>query len=295
LDDVNIIAGEITNSLEIAHFIRNTYIENTNSPWNEKALIKRKKDYLDVKITIWEDDCFLYGRIYRLFLYIYDVLNPHFQYKPQIAPDEYKEPKMKERHNQIWSIHVDSRMERNGIETFYDKILRRNIFIDAEKEITWREAGGIFQKLWEKDYFTYPEITDYTYNFDKLKENHIQDTSHVSETEINRYLHEPYVQKHIEKLPSAGFRDSINELLNFTAYNCKDIYIESSYFGISFFYQKKVVFEMIPTIENILFLTIFNAVSNTYETSIINDDSNIKEIQAHIKEMYDKISMHSHF
>ena len=47
-----------------------TFIEETDSPWNEKALIKRKKDYLDVKITIWEDSSFLYGRIYRLFLYI---------------------------------------------------------------------------------------------------------------------------------------------------------------------------------------------------------------------------------
>lgn len=289
------IASDVTDSLEISHLISNIFIENTDSPWNEKAFIKRKKDYLDVKITIWKDDRFLYGRIYRLFLYIFDVLNPHFQYKPQIAPDEYKEPKMKERHNQIWSIYVDSRMEKSGIETFYNKLLRRNIFIDAEKEIIWEESREIFQKLWEKDPYTYPEITDYTYNIDKLTEKHIQDTSYMFETEINRYFIEPYVQKHIDKIPSATFRDSINELLNFTAYNCKDIYIESSYFGISFFYQKKVVFEMIPTAENSLFLTHFDAGSNTYGTQIINEDSNIKEVQELIKELYNKISMHSNF
>ena len=295
MDNGEIIADEVINSLEIAHFIRNKYIEKTNSPWNEKTFIKRKKDHIDVKITIWEDKRFLYGRIYRLFLYIFDVLNPLFQYKPQIAPDEYKDPKMKERHNQIWSIYVDSRMERKGIETFYDKLLRKNIFIDAEKEITWEETNEIFQKLWEKNAYTYPEITDYTYNLDKLTEKHIQDTSYMFETEINRYLHEPFVQKHIDKIPSATFRNSINELLSFTAYNCKDIYIESSYFGISFFYQKKVVFEMIPTKENNLFLTLFNVLSNAYETRIVTEDSNITEIQKHIKEMYDKVSLHSHF
>lgn len=295
MDNANKIADEITNSLEIAHFIRNIYIENTNSPWNEKALIKRKKDYLDVKITIWEDDRFLYGRIYRLFLYIYDVMNPHFQYKPQIAPDEYKEPEMKDRHNRIWSIYVDSRVEKKGIETFYDKFLRRNIFIDAEKEFAWAEANKIFQKLWGKDAYTYPEITDHTYHIDKFMDISTPGISDSLEKEINKSLLEPYVQKHIEKLPSPTFRDSTKELLNFTAYNCKDIYIESSYFGISVIYQKRVVFEMIPTMENILFLTIFNAVSDAYETQIINEDSNITEVQKHIKEMYNKVAVHSHF
>jgi hypothetical protein len=295
LDNGKTIADNITNSLQIAPLIKNIYIENTDSPWNEKAFIKRKKDYLDVKITIWEDDRFLYGRIYRLFLYIFDVLNPDFQYKPRIAPDEYKEPKMKERHNQIWSIYVDSRMERSGIETFYDKFLRRNIFIDAEKETAWEETAEIFQKLWEKDSYTYQEITDYTYSLENFLEKPSQGTSCAFETEISRYFAEPLVQKHIDKIPSTTFRNSINELLNFTAYYCKDIYIESSYFGISFFYQKKVVFEMIPTIENSLFLTLFNVASNAYETRIITEYSNITEIQELIKNLYNKISMHSSF
>jgi hypothetical protein len=295
LDNANKIADEITNSLEIAHFIKNIYIENTHSPWNEKGFIKRKRDHLDVKITIWEDNRFLYGRIYRLFLYIYDVLNPHFQYKPQIAPDEYKEPKMKDRHNQIWSIYVDSRVERMGIKTFYDKFLRKNIFIDAEREITWGEADEIFQKLWGKDVYTYPEITYYTYNLDKLMDIHIPGTSDILEKEIKKSLHEPYVQKHIDKMPSATFRNFTKELLNFTAYNCKDIYIEASYFGISVSYQKRVVFEIIPTMENILFLTLLNTESNTYETRIVTEDSNITEVQGYIKEMYNKVSMHSHF
>jgi hypothetical protein len=295
LDSVNKIAGDVTNSLEIAHFIRNIYIENTNSPWDEKALIKRKKDCLDVKITIWEDDRFLYGRIYRLFLYIYDVLNPDFQYTPVIAPDENKEPKMKDRHNQIWSIYVDSRVERKGIETFYDKFLRRNVFIDIERELTWNKAGEIFQKLWQKDVYTYPQITDYTYNFGKLMDMSISETSDLLENEINKFLPEPNVQKHIDKLPSSTFRNFTKELLNFTAYNCKDIFIESSYFGISIAYQKRVVIEIIPTTENILYLTLFNTASNSYETSIVTEGSNITELQEHIKEMYNGISMHSHF
>lgn len=294
--DGEIIVNKIINSLEIDHFIKNIYLEKTNSPWNEKVFIKRNDDRFDVKITIWDNDkFFLFGRIYRLFLYVYDVLNPHFQYQSQITPDKDKEPKIKQRHNRIWSIYVDSRVEKRGIETFYDKLLRRNVFIDAEKEITWEESNEIFQKLWEKDSYTYPEIIDYTYNLDKLTDSHVTGTSYVFETEINKSLLEPFVQKHLDKIPSITFRNSINELLNFTSYHCKDVFIESSYFGISIFYQKKVVLEMIPTMENSLFLTLFDPSSNAYETRIITEGSNITEVRELIKELYNKISMHSNF
>lgn len=295
MDEERTIACEVANSLEIANFIRNIYIEETTSPWNEKALIKKGRESLDVKVTIWKDSLFLYGRIYRLFLYVYDMLSQHFQYRPEIAPDEDREPKLKDRHDQIWSIYVDSRVEKRGIENFYDKTVRRNIFIDNEKGLTWEEAGMIFQKLWEKDSYSYPEITDYTYNLDKLKGKDTLSKPDMNEVEINRFLLEPYVQKHIEKITSVTFRGFINKLLNFVDHNCKDTHIDSAYYGISFFCQKRVFLEMIPTRGNTLFLTLFDAALNVYSTHIITEDSNITDVQRSIEEMYNKVSTHPQF
>ncbi len=295
MNEERTIAREIADSLHIAHFIRNTYIEETDSPWNEKTLIKRKRDHIDVKMAVWKDNSFLYGRIYRLLLYVFDVLNPHFQYQPEIAPAEDKEPKLKNRHNQIWSIYVDSRVEKKGIENFYDRTVRRNIFIDAERELGWKEASLAFRRLWEKDSYTYPEITDYTYDLDKPTGETVSGTSDLFESEVTKFLCDPSALRHLDKINSTTFRSVVNELLNFTAYICKDTYIESSYFGISFFYQKRVILEMIPEATNIVFLTFLDASSNSYKTLIVTENSDITEIQKIIKEMYNKIAAFEHF
>jgi hypothetical protein len=295
VDEATKIAGNVADSLQITDHIRHIYVEETTSPWNEKAFIKRKKGHLDVKITVWEDSLFLYGRIYRLFLYVSDVLSPHFGYQPEMAPDEGKEPRLRNRHNQIWTIYVDSRMKNKGIETFFDKTVRKNIFIDSERELSWEEAGIIFEKLWEKDTYVYPEITDCAYNLAKLKEEGGLSSPDRQEVDISRFFLEPNVRNHIEKIASLTFRDSVNELLNFAAYNCKDTYVAPSHFGISLLYQKRVVMEMIPTKENMMFLTLFNAMSNTYETCIVKEGSDISEVQKRIREMYVKASMDSRF
>jgi hypothetical protein len=295
VDEATRIASTVANSLKIADHIRNIYIEETTSPWNEKALIKRKKDHLDVKMTVWADSLFLYGRIFRLFLYVYDVLDPLFYYQPETAPDEEKEPKLKNRHNQIWTIYVDSRVEKKGIEAFFNKTVRKNIFVDAERELSWEDAGMIFEKLWEKDTYVYSDITDYTYALEKLRGECVLNAPDRFEVEMNRFFLEPNVRSHIEKIVSSRFRDSVNELLNFAAYNCKDTQVEPSHFGISLLYQKKVLVEMIPTKENTMFLTLFDAISNTYKTDIVKEDSNISEVQKRIKEMYSKVSVDSRF
>ncbi|MCX5816535.1 MAG: hypothetical protein NTX75_09905 [Proteobacteria bacterium] len=292
MEETGTTTKNISNILGIDHSIRHIYIEETDSPWNEKALIKRKKDHLDVKVTIWEDSTFLYGRIYRLFLYIYDVLNPHFRYNPHIAPEESKEPRLKDRHNQIWSIYVDSRLEKKGIENFFNRAVRKNIFIDAENEFTWEEASLIFHKLWEQDSYTYSEITDYTYNLAALVVGN-QAKKDSFELDINRRIQNVYVKDHIDKIQSSAFKEVVNELLSYTAYYCKDIYIESSHYGIIITYQKVFFAEMIPTNENTLFFTIHNPASHSYETEIITEHSNIETVQKHIKETYNKISMHT--
>ncbi len=290
MEETNRTAHDIVKTLGIDRSIRNIYFEKTDSPWNEKALIKRKKDHLDVKVTIWDDKAFLYGRIYRLFLYIFDVLNPQFQYNPQISPDEDKEPRMKDRHNQIWSIYVDSRIEKKGIENFFNRAVRKNIFIDAEKGLTWDESSFIFQKLWERDSYTYPEITDYTYNLSSIMEN--KTTQGVSfELDMLERLKSTSVKEHIDKIHSLIMKNIVNELLSYTAYHCKDIFIKPSHFGIIITYHKMFFAEMIPTLENTLLLTMVNPISRSNETIILTEKSDIESTQKFIRDTYNRFSM----
>lgn len=290
MEETNRTAHDIVKTLGIDRSIRNIYFEKTDSPWNEKALIKRKKDHLDVKVTIWDDKAFLYGRIYRLFLYIFDVLNPQFQYNPQMSPDEDKEPRMKDRHNQIWSIYVDSRIEKKGIENFFNRAVRKNIFIDAEKGLTWDESSFIFQKLWERDSYTYPEITDYTYNLSSIMEN--KTTQGVSfELDMLERLKSTSVKEHIDKIHSLIMKNIVNELLSYTAYHCKDIFIKPSHFGIIITYHKMFFAEMIPTLENTLLLTMVNPISRSNETIILTEKSDIESTQKFIRDTYNRFSM----
>jgi hypothetical protein len=289
LDAIRRIAGNATESLGIASSIRSVLIGETDSPWNEKALIKRKGDNLDVKITVWKDDAFLFGRVFRLFLYISDVLNPAFRYNPKIAPEEDREPVATTRYNQIWSLYVDSRMETRGIENFFDKATRKNLFIDMEKEISWEEAGALFQELWAKPSFTYPEIVNLSRNLGASGPGQIK----APEVEINKCIASPHVGQHIERIPSSALREVVNEVLSFTAYHCKDCYITSSYYGIFFLYQGRVFVELIPAPEDIVYFTFINPASEAYETEALAGPVNLKAIQGRIKSVYDAISAQS--
>jgi len=286
VEDIRTVAEGIIAQLGLAPSVKSLFIEKTDSPWQEKALIKRKKEYLDVKIIIWDDDTFLYGRVYRLFLYIRDVLNPAFQYDPKITPDEDKEPRVRDCYNQIWSLYVDSRMERLGIENFYDRTLRRNLFIDMAKELSWGDADRVFRGLWEKETYTYPEIVDYAAHFDRLCD---QQKAASIEVDINRCIREPYAKTHLERISSKTLKDTANELLSFTAYNCKDTQIESSIYGISFLYQRRVFIEIIPSEEDTLFITMLDPETNRYETNAYHEDSDIAAIQKVIRERYEKV------
>jgi hypothetical protein len=290
VDEKKAIVQEIITTLGIAPLIRNVVIEKGNSPWSEKAHIKWKKDHLDVKAFIWDDPTYLYGRIYRLFLYIVDVLNPVFEYKPRISPDEEQEPKIRERYNQIWSIYVDSRMERLDIENFYDKTLRKNLFIDSEKELSWDVASAIFETLWDKELYTYPEIIDYSYDLKKLTlktpivpiDNF---TKHVSDL-----LQSPSVSKHLDNIPTPKFREIVNDIISFAAYHCKDAFIQPKYYGICLLYHRQAFLEMIPTGKDSLYFTIFDSQENTFETRTITDETDINALQELIKAKYSKIT-----
>jgi hypothetical protein len=289
VEDVRAVAEAIIAKLGLTSSVKSLLIEKTDSPWQEKALIKRKKGHLDVKAIIWDDDAFLYGRVYRLFLYIQDVLDPAFQYDPKITPDEEKEPDVRDRYNQVWSLYVDSRMERLGIENFYDRVLRRNLFIDMAKELSWEDAEKIFQTLWEKETYTYREIVDHATHISGSIE---QPKTVPIEVDIKRCLREPYVKDHLERILSKTFRDTINGLLSFTAYNCKDAIIESSFYGISFLYQRRVFIEIVPSEDNTLLITILDPETNRYATNVCTEDSDISSIQKTIREQYDKMLLY---
>lgn len=284
------IAQEIINTLGIASLVRSIVIEKGDSPWAEKALIKWMKDHLDVKAFIWDDPTYLYGRIYRLFLYIVDVLSPDFRYKPRISPDEEQETKIRDRYNQIWSIYVDSRMERKGIENFYDRSMRKNLFIDSEKDLSWDSAGRIFDILWDKDSYTYPEIIDYSYDLKKITVKTPIVPMYAFETQINEFLRDSSVSKHLQRIPSRPFRETVNDIISFAAYQCKDAYIQSKYYGICLLYQRQAFLEMIPTGRDALYFTIFDAETSIYETQTVTDKTDIHALQELIKEKYKKIA-----
>jgi len=286
VEEKKAIVQEVINILGIAPLISSVIIENEDSPWSEKAHIKWKKDHLDVKAFVWDDPTYLYGRIYRLFLYIVDVLNPIFEYKPRISPDEQQEPTVRERYNQIWSIYVDSRMERLEIENFFDKTLRKNIFIDSEKNLSSAAANTIFDALWEKESYTYPEIIEYAYDLKKLKLK----TPIVKVDTFNKHitdlLHGSSVSRHLENIPSSEFRETVNDIISFAAYHCKDAFILSKYYGICILYNRQVFLELIPTGKDSLYLTVFDGQTNTFSTLTVTKETDTSSIQELIKEKY---------
>jgi hypothetical protein len=293
LEDIETTARNVLRLLNIAGFVRTITIEEAESPWSERSYIRRKKGQLDVKIIVWADEPFLYGRIYRLFLYIYDVLTPEFGYEPKNAPVEETEPVERDRYNQIWSIYVDSRMEKLGIPNFYDRILRRNIFMDMEKNLPWSESAMIFETLWRKDHYHYQEIVDYAYSIGK--QCHIEGGygAEALEVEVNACLAESSVRQHLQRIQSDTFRTAVNDLLSFAAYNCKDGHIEASHYGININYQRRLFAELIPTGEDTLFVTLFDSNLQSYKTYLLEKEADVPGIQQTIKECYSRLTMHS--
>lgn len=282
----------VIDNLGISKNINNVVIEDTNSPWLEKALIKRKKGSLDVKTFLWADNSHLYGRIYRIFLYIADVLDPAFLYDPGITPDEEKEPAIRDRYNQIWSLYVDSRMERLGIESFFDMRLRKNLFIDLEKNLGWTDAGDIFDRLWSRQSFTYPEIVDLSYHLEERLLDPKRDKTPSIEQTLAPCLHHPTVGKHLDGLNSPKLWGILNDLLSFSAYSCKDGIITPCHYGIVFVYQNKVFFELIPSQQGGVIMTMLDPRTERYDTLEITEDSEVDEIQKKIKDRFTVLSMH---
>ncbi len=287
MDKIRKIALDVVDSLGISYSLRNIFIEETDSPWNEKGQIKRRKSSLDAKIAVWPDEMLLYGRVFRLFVYILDVLNPDFGYDPAIAPSEVAEPSARTRYNQIWSLYVDSRVERKGIANFFDRQLRESLFIDMEKTMPWKEAASLFQRYWGKPFFTYPEIVECSRDIRKLTGTAYNSRqSACFESEIAIRIDSLRIEQHLDRISSPLLRDIASDLLNFIAYNCKDAEPGLSYYGISFLYQRKTFIEFIPSSEGIIYLTYMDHRSpDRYITETITEESDIEAVKETVRQI----------
>ncbi|MBA4418963.1 MAG: hypothetical protein C0392_13810 [Syntrophus sp. (in: bacteria)] len=289
------LARDILNSLTISGAIRNIYIDNVASPWSEKVeRLKAKKGNVDVKLTLWDSDTFLYGRIYRLFLYVHDALDSSFTYNRDLIPHGTSEPKTRELYNHIWGIYVDSRIERLGIDSFFNKILRRNLFIDSQKNLPWTISNLVFAKLWDKATYTHSEIIDYAYNLERLSEGDRTVGLDAFEIEIGRSLMDHTAREYVDNIASNDLRGIALAIYNFVTGHCRGTLIESSYYGIYFMYDQEIFVEMVASKADTLLVTLFDYESNANKTYTITKDTvSINSIQIEIKTIYDRIANHS--
>jgi len=284
VDKAIVVVEDVLTSLRMRDSVRQVYTDETDSPWNEKVLVKRRKDCLDVKLTVWNENMYLYGRIYRLLLYIFDVLNPSFSYDSKKAPKE-DDTRDWELYSQIWGVCVDSRLERARIPNFYDRLLRRNLLAEALKEFEWEEAFLIFDALWSRVSMTHSDIIRYAYDPRAVTAPRTSNPN-VLEVKIRSLLKEHSVKKHLERLTSDVVRGMAEEILNFTMYNCRDVVITSSYYGVHFDYKNATFAEMVVDSGNLLLLTLHDPRTHVPTTATVTETTDLQAVQRGIKEAF---------
>jgi len=284
VDKAIVVVEDVLTSLRMRDSVRQVYTEETDSPWNEKVLIKRKREYLDVKLFVWGENLYLYGRIYRLLVYVSDVLNPSFDYDSKRAPKE-DEQSVWDLYSQIWGVYVDSRLERARIPNFYDRLMRRNLLVEALKELGWREAHIFFDALWAKEALTHADIVRYTHDPGAAAPIGAPGPD-VLEMKIRPLLREHSVKKHLERLTSGTVRSMAEEILNFTAYHCRDVLITSSYYGVHFGHKNTTFAEMVVEDGNLLLLTLHDPRTHIPTTVAVTETTDLQAVQSRIKEVF---------
>ena len=284
MDKAIVVVEDVLTSLQMRDAVRQVYTEETDSPWNEKVLVKRKGEHLDVKLFVWGENLYLYGRIYRLLLYGYDVLNPSFNYDSKRAPKE-DEARAWDLYSQIWGAYVDSRLERARIPNFYDRLMRRNLLVEALKEFGWREACTLFDFLWAKEALTHADIVRYTYDPGTAAPIGAPGPDEP-EMKIRPLLKGHSVKKHLDKLTSDTVRSMAEEILNFTAYHCKDVMITSSYYGVHFGHKNTSFAEMVVERGDLLLLTLHDPRTRIPTTVTVTETTDLQTVQSRIKEVF---------
>jgi hypothetical protein len=293
-ESTQLAVTEIVGLLGLNDVIRNVDISKARSPWDEKTRLRLRKGCFDTRLHLWDSFRFLYARIYRLLLYVSDSLDLRFHYDPNAFDDPAEEPRIRETHNHIWGIYVDSRVERKGLDNFFDRTLRRNLFIDSQRSYPWSISKLFFEKLWERERFTHAEIIEYARNPDRLLEDNSIWDRNAFEIEISRSLGDHSVKKHIDDIPSPILRDFADDILRFVASHCRGTLIESSYYGTYFMYDQEIFAEMLTTKSDSLLLTLFDFQRTSSTSYVVGENSkDIPEIEGAIKTIYDSISLHS--
>jgi hypothetical protein len=284
VDKATVVVEDVLTSLRMRDLVPRVYTEETDSPWNEKVLVKEGMEYPDVKITVWNDNMYLYGRVYRLLLYVSDMLNPSFHYDSDRAPKE-DETGAWELYSQIWGIYVDSRMERTHIPNFYDRFLRSNLLAEALEGFEWKQSATLFDAFWAKDFLTHAEIVRYAYDPSAAAPIGTLNP-HAPEVTIRSLLKDHSVMRHLEMLTSDVVKGMAHDMLDFTLRHCKEALITSSYYGIHFGYKNTTFAEMIVKTGNQLLLTFRDPRIHAPTTVTLTEVTGLEAVQSKIREVF---------
>ena len=267
------------------------HLRSVSSPWEEKIKLKQRgKRPGDLHLSLWSGEAFLYGRVYRLLLYVSDALDPRFLYRAEENPRGSEEPKFREVYHHLWSISVDSRIERLGIDNFFDRMLRRNLFIDVLRNLPWNASAKIFDELWEAGATTHPEMITRARSLLEMAESN--ENRDAFETEIHRSAGlSPH--DHIDKILSGPLRRAAEALLDFTRIHCKGTLIESSSYGIYFMHHQEIFAEMVTTKKDVLLVTLFDFETKVQSTYAVRELPDLNPIQQRIREIHGKINTHA--
>jgi len=272
----------------------NVAVKDVGSPWNERVQLRKKRGHDLVVFSLWNSTRFLTGRIHRLAFFVLDSRDPLFGYDRSAADGLGPSPLIKVNHNQIWSIYVDSRVERLGLENFFDRTLRRNIFIDSQKAHPWSFSSLLFQKLWERERFSHPEIIEYAHDIYRLVDDDGDRHKEAFEVEINRSMSGYSARMHVDSILSSKLREAADNLLTFVMTHCRGTLVEPSYYGIYFMYDHEIFAEMVTTKTDRLLLTLFDFETRQQTAYTVFEGAEDAElVQGAIKGLYDRISLHS--
>jgi hypothetical protein len=280
---------------EAAGPIDGVVLNEAKSPWEEKIRLLRTRDSIEAELHVWKSPEFLAARINRLALYALDSLDPTFVFDMKAMVALKADPKIRRAHNHIWSIYVDSRIERMGLENFFDRSLRRNLFVDSQRSNAWSLSNRLFNRLWRKERFTHLEIIDYARKLGEMVMEDVEDLDpYTFDVEMNRYRGDCSAGDCVEAIPSRELKDVATGLLSFVAGACRGTLVEPCYYGIRFIHEGIVFAEMVTTKKNSLLLTLFDFASESRASYVLGADcQEMEKIQEALKEIYDAISLFS--
>lgn len=274
--------------------IKGFVLKEARSPWEEKIRLHRSWDYIEAELHVWKSPQFLAARINRLALFVLDSLDPAFAFDMDAMVALKADSKIRRAHNHIWTIHVDRRIEKMVLNNFFDKSLRRNLFLDSQRGHSWIVSNRLFEKLWRKKSFTHPEIIDHAKRLGEMLVTDVEDIdSNPFEVEMSRYRSNSSAGDCVEAILPSELKDAAKVLVNFATGTCRGTLIETCCYGIRFIHEGIVFAEMVTTKKDALLLTLFDFSSENRTSYVLEKGrGDIEKIQGALKEIYEAISFH---